>query len=103
MQIQFGTESIRLGREMASFKMAHYDLAGVYAFLGDREKAYRLLDEMDQLKFYPLWGVNLIKNDPLFDGIRHEERFQRLVRNMERKFQTEHNRVKQWLESQEAM
>ena len=40
----------------------------------------------------------LKKSDPLFEKIRHEERFQQIVKNVEAKYQAEHERVRQWLE-----
>ena len=40
----------------------------------------------------------LIKRDPLFDSIRHEQEFQQIVQDAEAKYQAEHERVRQWLE-----
>ncbi len=97
-QIRYGTESIKLGREIASRGAAYYDLAGVYAFLGEKKKAYQYLDELNTKNFYPLWLISYAKNDPLFDSIRSEERFQKILQNMEAKYQAEHERVKKWLE-----
>jgi hypothetical protein len=42
----------------------------------------------------------LIKHDPLFDSIRNEPEFQQIVRDVESKYQVEHERVKKWLEEQ---
>jgi tetratricopeptide (TPR) repeat protein len=97
-QINYGTESIRLGRDIASRKVAHYDLAGVYAFLGDKEKAYQYLDEFDKKDRFSLWWVVFARYDPLFDSIREEESFQKILQNMESKYQAEHERVRKWLE-----
>jgi TolB-like protein len=99
-QIKYGKESIKLGREYANNKYAHYDLAGVYAFLGDKVKAYQYLDEVNKKHNYPLWWISLVKHDPLFDSIREEERFQKILQNMEAKYQAEHERVRKWLEEQ---
>jgi phage/plasmid-associated DNA primase len=41
-----------------------------------------------------------IKNDPLFDTIRDGPEFQKIVRDMEAKYQAEHERVRKWLEEQ---
>jgi TolB-like protein len=97
-QIRYGTESIKLGREIASRGAAYYDLAGVYAFLGDKKKAYHYLDEFNTKNFYPLWLISYTKHDPMFDSIRNEERFQKILQNMEAKYQAEHERVRKWLE-----
>jgi len=76
----------------------YYDLAGVYAFRGERDKAYENLRIFNQRERIPLWMVNLIKRDPLFDSIRDEEEFQQIVRDFEAKYQAEHERVRKWLE-----
>ena len=99
-QIKYCTESIKLGREYASSKDAQYNLAATYAFLGDKEKAYQNLSEFSKLNFFPKWWITLIKYDPLFDNIKSEERFKKIIQNMEAKYQAEHERVKKWLEEQ---
>ncbi len=45
----------------------------------------------------PLWMIKDIKNDPLFDSIRDEPEFQQIVRDIEVKYQAEHERVRKWL------
>ena len=42
----------------------------------------------------------LIKNDPLFNSIRNEPEFQKIVGELESKDQAEHGRVRKWLEEQ---
>jgi TolB-like protein len=100
LQIKYDEESIKLCREIAQWKAAQYDLAATYAFLGDKEKAYKYLDEFNKLNFHYLAWISLIKHDPLFDSIRNEERFQKILQNMEAKYQAEHERVRKWLEEQ---
>jgi len=52
-----------------------YDLAGMYAYKGDKENAYRILKEIDWE-----WGMPyLIKIDPLFDNLRNDKEFKDLV------------------------
>jgi TolB-like protein len=99
-QIKIGEESIKLGRDIAQKKNAQYDLAATYAFLGDKVKAYQYLDEFNTMNFHPLWWMSLAKHDPLFTSIRHEERFQKILQNMEAKYDAEHERVRKWLEEQ---
>jgi hypothetical protein len=45
-----------------------------------------------------LRDLTLIKNDPLFIGIRNEPEFRQIVRDMEAKYQAEHERVRRWME-----
>jgi hypothetical protein len=42
----------------------------------------------------------LMKNDPLFNSIRNEPEFQQIVKNVEAKYQAEHERVRKWLQGQ---
>ena len=102
-QIKYDEESIRLNREIVQWRAAQYDLAGTYAFLGNKVKAYKYLDEFNTMNSYPLWWVVFLKHDPLFNSIRNEERFQKILQNVEAKYQAEHERVRKWIEEQETM
>ena len=78
----------------------YYDLAGVYAFRGEKDKAYKNLRIFNQTQRIPLWMAMLIKTDPLFNSIRNEPEFQQIVKDVEAKYQAEHERVRKWLEEQ---
>jgi len=52
-----------------------YDLAGTYAFLGDKEKAYEWLEKVN----YQNWLYNWMRIDPFFDNLREEDRFKRII------------------------
>jgi hypothetical protein len=41
-----------------------------------------------------------IKTDPLFNSIRNEPEFQQIAKDIEAKYQAEHERVRKWLETQ---
>jgi len=99
-QIRYSKESIKLNRITAQRKVAQFDLAGTYAFLGDKAKAYQYLEEANKKNAYPLWWITLLKNDPMFNNIRNEERFQKIQQNMESKYNAELERVKKWLTEQ---
>jgi DNA-binding transcriptional MocR family regulator len=45
-------------------------------------------------------GVTFAKKDPLFASISNDEHFQKILQNMEAKYQAEHERVRKWLEEQ---
>ncbi len=100
-QIRYSEESIKLGRPIAQRKAAQYDLAATYAFLGDKGAAYRYLNDFNSLGFYPLWWISLAKHDPLFNSLRNEDAFQKIVTTMEAKHDAEHERVRRWMEEQE--
>jgi TolB-like protein/Tfp pilus assembly protein PilF len=93
-------EAIKKSRRYSTELGAYYDLAGIYAFHGQKEKAYENLRTWATIPVPPLWWVVLIKNDPLFDSIRDEPEFQQIVRDVEAKYQAEHERVRKWLEEQ---
>jgi molybdopterin converting factor small subunit len=42
-------------------------------------------------------------NKLLFDSIRDEPEFQQIVRDLEAKYQVEHERVRQWLEENDML
>jgi tetratricopeptide (TPR) repeat protein len=98
-QIKYCNKSIELKRSSYGL-YAYYDLAGVYAFKGERDKAYKNLRIFNQIQRIPLWMSMLIKTDPLFNSIRNEPEFQQIVRDIEAKYQAEHERVRKWLEDQ---
>ena len=83
---------------MSLYKGAYYDLAAIYAFLGETDKAYQYLDEFRKKRFYPLWWITLAKHDPLFNSIRNDAKFQRILQEMQVKYKAESERVKNWIE-----
>jgi TolB-like protein/AraC-like DNA-binding protein/Tfp pilus assembly protein PilF len=96
-QIKIDLECIRLGRWNVINGQAQWDLAKVYAFRGDKEKAYRYLDEVNRNQAFPLWWVTSFKYDPFFKSIRQEPRFHKILKDVEAKYQAEHERVRKWM------
>jgi Flp pilus assembly protein TadD len=91
-------ESIKKNLAYANMTLgAYYDLAGVSAFMGEKEKALQNLREWSKIPVCPLWWLTLLKNDPLFDNIKNEPGFLQIVKEMESKYQLEHERIKKWL------
>lgn len=89
---------LRSGGLFAIERPGHYSLAEIYALLGEKEKAYNYLSEYANQRSFPLYNVVQIKKDPFFNDIREEKKFQKIVAEIEAKYQREHNRVKTWLE-----
>jgi TolB-like protein/Tfp pilus assembly protein PilF len=102
-QVEYGTGEISLGRRQAAAYFSYYDLAGTYAFRGDKTKAYDKLRMFAQKENMPQWILDYMYVDPLFDNIRDEPEFQQIVRDVEAKYQAEHERVRQWLEENEML
>jgi TolB-like protein len=100
-QIDYCNGQIKFNRPWAQELYPYYDLAGVYAFRGDKVKAYKNLEIFNQRQQGEgLWMVSLIKTDPLFNSIRDELEFQQIVRDVEAKHQAFHERVRKRLEEQ---
>jgi TolB-like protein/AraC-like DNA-binding protein/Flp pilus assembly protein TadD len=102
-QVEYCNNLVKSGRPYAQLYYTYYDLAGVYAFRGEKEKAYENLRSFNQRQRMPLWMAILIKNDPLFDNMRNEPEFQQIVWDVNAKYQAEHNRVGKWLEEQKML
>ena len=47
--------------------------------------------------------VMFFKIDPLFNSIRNDPEFQQIVKDIESKYQAEHERVKKWLEENKML
>jgi len=94
-------EAVRTNNTYAQLKLAHYDLAGIYAFLGEKEKAYQYLTEVDKRKIQPVWFLTMMRDDQMFESIRNEDRFQKIFKQMESRTLAERERVIKWLESEE--
>jgi TolB-like protein len=99
-QIKHCNMMIELKRIWAQKLYTYYDLAGIYAFKGERDKALKNLRIFNQIQRIPLWMSMLIKTDPLFNSIRNEPEFQQIAKDIEAKYQAEHERVRKWLEEQ---
>jgi hypothetical protein len=82
------------GREGATF-----DIAGVYAFLGEKDSAYHYLKLFGETNYHTTYMLSMLQElDPLFESIRAEERYLQLLRQMEANHLAERKRVSQWLE-----
>ena len=83
---------------------ASYDIAGVYAFLGEKDSAYHYLEISQETNVQIAYLIAMLQElDPLFEPIRGEERFQQLVRQMDAKYQAERERVSRWLEEKDLL
>jgi hypothetical protein len=56
-----------------------------------------------QIEPMNLYLVTIIKRDPLFDSIRDDPEFQQIDRDVEAKYQAEHEQIRQWLEENEML
>jgi len=87
-----------------SYKIqAYYDLARIKAFKGDTSSALKYLKFYSEIKNCELWSLTDLKHDPLFDNIRNSNEFQKYQKDLEGKYQAEHERVEKWLEGKEML
>jgi TolB-like protein/Tfp pilus assembly protein PilF len=104
MQKEYCERINELGQIRSVLAYTYYDLAGTYAFQGEKEKAYENLRIFNQKETSQWLGmIRLIKTDPLFSSIRDEPEFQQIVRDVELKSRREHERVRQWLEENDML
>ena len=97
-KIEYCNKGNELKRAWEQSLYTYYDLADVYAFIGEKDKAYKNLRIFNKIQRIPLWSAALIKVDPLFNNIRNEPEFQQIAKDVEAKYQAEHERVRKWLE-----
>jgi TolB-like protein/AraC-like DNA-binding protein len=101
--IKYHQESIKLGRWDSVDDRSQFELAEVYAFSGNKEKAYYYLDEVNKNQSIQWSRVIWFKYSPLLNNIRQEQRFQAILKDVEAKYQAEHVRVGKWLKEQGLM
>ena len=79
--IKYLERSIYLGRTMGTGGAAKYDLAAMNACMGNKEEAYKWLEEFNKTGWR--WGsAHFVKLDPLFDELRKEEKFRTMLNNV---------------------
>jgi hypothetical protein len=97
-QIKISEESLKLGR---SYSMdAYCDLVNIYALTNQKEKAFENLRVFAKNHLFPYFRVIWMKEDPMLNSIRNEPEFQKILKDIESKYEGEHERVEKWLKEQ---
>jgi AraC-like DNA-binding protein/TolB-like protein len=91
--IKYRKNEISSGDLNASLFDSHFELATIYAALGEKDHALSYLREVKNKSTIPLWMIVYMKHYPLFDNIRNEPEFNKLLKDFEGKYQKEHNRI----------
>jgi hypothetical protein len=101
-QKKYSQESIKSSRIYTyDSSDSPYKLASLYAFSGEKEKSFEILRMIDSRSVFPFgFMMDLKQYNPFFDSIRNEPEFQKIVKDVEAKYQAEHERVRKWLEEQ---
>ena len=94
---------LELNRHFTANIVVFYKLAALFAFQGNKEKAYEYLNKLNDRQGMPLWMVPCINYDPMFDSLRDDPEFQQIVRDVEAKYQAEHERVRSWMEDNDML
>ena len=101
LQIDYCHRMNDLGRFYTAY--TSYDLATVYAAMGEKDKAYQNLRVFNERDRMPAWAASQLKCLPLFDSLRGEPEFEQIVRVVDDKFQAEHERTRRWLEENDML
>jgi len=93
------------GRPYSKNLYSYYDLdlAGIYAIRKDRIRAYENLRKYNQKQKINAWMAECIKIDLMLKSLRDEPEFKEIVSDLEAKYQTEHERINQWLEENDML
>ena len=74
--------------------LAAYDLAGIYAFLGNKNEAYNWLRRYEKDGF--IWGYHqYIYIDPLFESLRDEPEFKTIMRRVQHEKETLRSQIQE--------
>jgi TolB-like protein/Tfp pilus assembly protein PilF len=99
-QIESCNNENKLSGARSKLLLTYYDLAGIYAFRGEKAKAYENLRIFNHTRIVTLPQLRMLKTDPLFNSIRNEPEFQKIEQDIEARYQAEHERVRKWLEEE---
>jgi len=90
--------TIRRNRINEPGNYSYYDLACIYSFKGDIKKALKNFKIYSRIKKCELWRLTDVRHEPLINNLRNNSEFQQYQKDLENKYQAEHERVSKWLE-----
>ena len=99
-RLTFCSRALENDMPLQDIGWVYYDLASIYAFKGDREKALKNLTIYSKSTKCELWMLTHVKNDPFFETIRNEPGFRQIVSDMENNYRFLHEQVGEWLKDQ---
>lgn len=77
----------------------HIGAAMIYAYRGQKDSAYMYLEELVEMKnSLPISDIRHLEINPMFDTIREEERFQKILQKMHANFRRAFERMQLYLE-----
>jgi tetratricopeptide (TPR) repeat protein len=87
----------------ATYGDTYYWLAACHAAYGQTEEVLKNLRIATRQERLPLQRVNDLNKHPIYDKVRSNPGFQQIVRDVEAKYQAEHERVRQYLEENDML
>jgi len=95
--IKRSEDEIKLHSNRARTYNSHFSLALIYAITNDKQKSLHYLEMIKELQSVPLKFINNLKTNPMFDNVRSEPEFQKITRELEKKYLEEHEKIKKLL------
>ncbi|MCB0633033.1 MAG: hypothetical protein KDD15_25015 [Lewinella sp.] len=77
--------------------------AMISAYEGDTQKALEQVRAFSEMDHYHYWILLFLKIDPLMDQLKEQPPFQKIMQDMETKFQAQHERIKKTLTEQHLL
>jgi tetratricopeptide (TPR) repeat protein len=95
--IKIFEEQIKFTNFDARGYYSHFSLAKIYAALNKKQQSLYYLGFLKKANNTAKLIVYDLKNDPMFDNIRREPEFQKITRELEKKYIEEHEKIKKLL------
>jgi len=99
--IEYCNSILSSGRRSEVISYAHYDLAGIYAYMGDKKKSLQNLRMFSKVENCFLYMLTLMKDDPMLSSVRTDSEYLRILQVMTSKYAKVHDDVGKWLQKQE--
>jgi hypothetical protein len=87
----------------ANSRVTNYWLAACYTAYGQTEEVLENLRIATRQERLPLQMVNDLISHPIYDKVRSDPGFRQIVREVEAKYQAEHERVRKFLEENDIL
>ena len=95
--IKHAEDQIKLNSINARRYISHFNLALIYAILNDKQKSFQYLEMIKKSPSITLNFINDLKTNPMFDNVRSEPEFQKIARELEKKYLEEHEKIRKLL------
>ena len=90
-------DEIRLNSANARTYNSHFNLAIIYSILNDKQKSLHYLEMIKQSRSVSFHFIDELKTNPMFDNVRQYPDFQKIKKELEKKYLEEHEKIKKLL------